>query len=88
MKTNESQILERILESAVIVSWADLMRGAQAGLVHIEYGLRCGRHFGLPEVLVIQKPRSFGFWRLSTGRPLPSLTAQAFILRMDTNRRR
>jgi hypothetical protein len=42
MKTSESQILERILESAVIVSWADLMRGAQAGLVHIEYGFTTG----------------------------------------------
>jgi hypothetical protein len=37
MKPDESQSLERILESAVVVSWADLMRGAQAGLVHIEY---------------------------------------------------
>ena len=38
MKANESQSLERILESAVVVSWADLMRNAQAGLIHIEYG--------------------------------------------------
>ena len=37
MKTNESQSLERILESAVVVSWTDLMRGAKAGLIHIEY---------------------------------------------------
>src|ERR1700739_3841147 len=42
MKTNESQILERTLESAVIVSWADLMRGAHAGVVHIEYGFAAG----------------------------------------------
>jgi hypothetical protein len=42
MKTNESQTLERILESAVVVSWADLMRGAQTGLVHIEYGFAAG----------------------------------------------
>jgi hypothetical protein len=38
MKPNESQSLERILESAIVVSWADLMRGAQTALVHIEYG--------------------------------------------------
>jgi hypothetical protein len=38
MKTNEKQSLERVLESAVVVSWADLMRGAPSGLVHIKYG--------------------------------------------------
>ena len=37
MKPNESQSLERILESAVVVSWADFMRGTQTGLMHIEY---------------------------------------------------
>ena len=42
MKANESQSLERILESAVVVSWADLMRGAQAGLIQIEYGFAVG----------------------------------------------
>jgi hypothetical protein len=47
MKPNENQSLERILESALVVSWADLMRGAQTGLIHIEYG--CGQHFGLSE---------------------------------------
>ena len=36
MKLSESQSLERILESAVIVTWADLMHGAQTGLIHIE----------------------------------------------------
>jgi hypothetical protein len=30
--------LERILESAVILFWADLMRGTPTGLIHIEYG--------------------------------------------------
>jgi hypothetical protein len=42
MSAHESQSLERVLESAVVVSWADLMRGAQAGLVHIEYGFAAG----------------------------------------------
>lgn len=37
MKPNENQSLERILESAIVVSWADLMRGAQTGLIHMEY---------------------------------------------------
>jgi hypothetical protein len=38
MKLDKKQDLERILESAVVVSWADLMRGAPTGLVHIKYG--------------------------------------------------
>jgi len=38
MKLKENQSLERILESAVVVTWADLMRGAQNGLIHVEYG--------------------------------------------------
>ena len=42
MSANESQRLERVLESAVVVSWADLMRGAQAGLVQIEYDFAAG----------------------------------------------
>jgi hypothetical protein len=42
MKHSENQSLERILESAVVVSWADLMPGSQAGLVHIGYGFSSG----------------------------------------------
>jgi hypothetical protein len=37
MTLNKNPSLECILESAVVVSWADLMRGAQTGLIHIEY---------------------------------------------------
>jgi hypothetical protein len=39
MKADEKQNLERVLESAIVVSWADLMRGAPSGLIHIEYDL-------------------------------------------------
>ena len=35
---NPNGNLEGILESAVIVSWADLMRGVETGLIHVEYG--------------------------------------------------
>jgi len=38
MNPDENQNLERILESAVVVSWADLTRDAQTCLIHIEYG--------------------------------------------------
>jgi hypothetical protein len=34
-----NQSLEQILESAIVVSWAGLMRGTEAGLIHIEYGV-------------------------------------------------
>jgi hypothetical protein len=38
MKPEEKQNFDRVLESAIVVSWADLMRGAPFGLVHIQYG--------------------------------------------------
>ena len=42
MKHSENQSLERILESSVVASWADLMPGTQAGVIHIEYGFAAG----------------------------------------------
>jgi hypothetical protein len=42
MKPDANQNFERILESATVLSWADLMRGAQSGLIHIEYGFSAG----------------------------------------------
>jgi hypothetical protein len=41
MKIDEKS-LEQILESAIVVSWADLMHGAPTGLIHIEYGFAAG----------------------------------------------
>ncbi len=38
MKPGENQSLERILWSALAVSGADLLRGAQTGLIRIECG--------------------------------------------------
>ena len=35
---NQNQNFDQILESAVIANWVDLMRGAQSGLIHVEYG--------------------------------------------------
>jgi hypothetical protein len=34
---NPKHNLDRILESAIIASWSDLMRGTYTGLIHIEY---------------------------------------------------
>jgi hypothetical protein len=38
MNISKYQTLDQVLESAVVASWADLMRGVQTGLIHIEYG--------------------------------------------------
>jgi len=38
MKSQEKRSLEGILESAIVVCWAGLMRGAPTGLIQIEYG--------------------------------------------------
>lgn len=62
MKTNESRILERILESAVVVSWTDLMRGAGAGLIQIEYGFSAG---GTLDYLKFCSSVSRGHWLLA-----------------------
>jgi len=62
MNTNERQNLEQILESAVVASWTDLMRGAQAGLVHMEYGFAAG---GTLDYLKLWSSISRGHWFLA-----------------------
>jgi hypothetical protein len=62
MSANESQSLERVLESAVVVSWADLMRGAQAGLVQIEYDFAAG---GTLDDLKFWSSTTRGHWLLA-----------------------
>jgi hypothetical protein len=39
---NPNGNLEKILESAIVISWADLTRGAPTGLIHIEYAFAAG----------------------------------------------
>jgi hypothetical protein len=62
MNTNVSQSLERILEYAVVVSWADLTRGAQTGLIHIEYGFAAS---GTLDYLKFWSSISRGHWLLA-----------------------
>src|SRR2546429_9727485 len=64
MKPYENQSLERILESAIVVSWADLMRGAQTGLIHIEYGFAAG---GTLDYLQVWASVTRGHWVLAWG---------------------
>lgn len=62
MNTKESQSLERMLQYAVLVSWTDLMRGAQTGLIHVEYGFAEG---GTLDYLKFLSSISRGHWLLA-----------------------
>jgi len=59
---NPNGNLEQILESAVVVSWADLTRGASAGLIHIEYGFAAG---GTLDYLKVWSSLTRGHWLLA-----------------------
>jgi hypothetical protein len=61
MKPNRLQDLDRVLESAVVVSWADLMHGIQSGLVNIEYGFSPS---GTLDHLQVWSSQRRGYWLL------------------------
>src|ERR1700678_2714231 len=62
VRPNQDQTLERILESAVVVSWLDLMHGAQTGLIHIEYAFATG---GTLDYLKLWSSITPGHWLLA-----------------------
>ncbi len=62
MSRDENQSLEQILESAVVVSWADLMHGTDAGLIHVEYGFAPG---GTLDYLKVWSSLTRGHWLLA-----------------------
>jgi hypothetical protein len=62
MIPDENKSLERALESAIIVSWTDLMHGAQTGLIHIEYGFA---PTGTLEYLKVWSSIARGHWLLA-----------------------
>jgi len=59
---NPTKNLEHILESAVVVSWADLMGGTPDGLIHIEYGFVPG---GTLDYLKVWSSITRGHWLLA-----------------------
>jgi len=59
---NGNPDLERILESAIAMSWADLMRGAHSGLIHVEYGFAAG---GTLDYLKVWSSLTRGHWLLA-----------------------
>jgi len=63
MKLNEKgENIEQILESAVVVNWADLIRGGQRGLIHIEYGFAAS---GTLDYLKVWSSIKRGYWLLA-----------------------
>jgi hypothetical protein len=62
MQTAAKQDLERTLESAVIVSWSDLVHDSQTGLIHIEYGFAPA---GTLDYLKVWSSVSRGHWLLA-----------------------
>ena len=62
MKVNLKQNLDQVLESAVVVSWTELMRGASSGLIHIEYDFAPS---GTLDALWIWSSITVGHWLLA-----------------------
>jgi hypothetical protein len=62
MEPDQGQSIEQVLQCATVVSWADLMRGAPAGLIHIEYGFAAG---GTLEYLKFWSSIARGHWLLA-----------------------
>ncbi len=61
MKLDIAQSLDRVLESAVIVSWADLMKETDAGLIHLEYRFALDSSL---ESLKVLSSATRGYWSL------------------------
>lgn len=59
---NPNGNLERILESAVVISWADLTRSTPTGLIHVEYGFAAG---GTLDYLKVWSSLTRGHWLLA-----------------------
>jgi hypothetical protein len=73
MKTHQNQNFDQILESAVIANWADLMRGAQSGLIHVEYGFVPA---GTLDYLQVWSSITRGHWLLACAYRMSAPTFQ------------
>jgi hypothetical protein len=87
MDSKEKQGFDQTLESAIVVSWADLMRGSPAGLIHIEYGFNTTGTVDYLKVLSSVSSVT-GWLRASIGCWDPRLTLPGLVSRMDMNRER
>jgi len=62
MNSENAQSLDQILESAIVMHWAELMHDVQTGLIHIEYGFAAG---GTLDYLKVWSSVSRGHWLLA-----------------------
>jgi hypothetical protein len=62
MKLQEDQSLDSVLESAVVLSWADLIQSAQTALIHLEYGFAAN---GTVDYLKVWSSITRGHWLLA-----------------------
>jgi len=61
LKTDIAQNLDQVLESAVILSWTDLMKDAASGLLHLEYAFAPDSSL---DCLKLWSARVRGHWHL------------------------
>lgn len=80
MKPDEKQSLDRILESAIVVSWDDLMRDAQTGLIHVEYSFAPS---GTVDFLKVWSSLTRGHWLLACEYWMSASTFHGTGVRFD-----
>jgi hypothetical protein len=80
MTMNGNPSLDQILESAIVVSWADLMRDAQTGLIHVEYGFA---PTGTLDYLKVWSSLTRGHWLLACEYWMSATTFHGTGVRFD-----
>jgi hypothetical protein len=80
MDPNGNPDLERTLESAIVVSWADLVHGDQIGLIHIEYGFAPS---GTLNYLKVWSSLTRGHWLLACEYWMSASTFHGTGVRFD-----
>ncbi len=70
---DKNQNFDQVLESAVIANWADLIRGSQSGLIHVEYGFVAA---GTLEYLRVWSSITRGHWLLACAYRTPATLFQ------------
>ena len=74
MEPDTKQSLDKVLESATVVSWTDLMRGVQTGVIHIEYGFTVSDTL---DYLKVWSSITRGHWLLACGYWMTASTFHA-----------
>jgi hypothetical protein len=80
MESREKQSLDRTLESAIVVSWTDLVRDAQTGLIQIEYGFVPA---GTLDYLKVWSSLTRGHWLLACEYWMSETTFHSAGIRFD-----